>query len=637
MPLVAKLLSVAIALSVTGCPNKRALPPSSEPEVPRDGDQTALRRFEQMQTRFLQEKSASTAITSEFESIVREFPDDPIVPHALLYAGMSATKTGDYDGAIENLDKLVADPDTEDGLIDRGRLYRGIARNYKGDHAGAISDLNASADVLNAKNAGEKAEWLAAMAVALDKSSRVAEAFEYYDRWYAAKSSESERAFIEDRVKTAVADLADGAIADAYNKLSKKSGPAAAHLGLRLASQLTSAGRAEEADEVRAETADARKRIGLVIARATGSQPGDPTRLGAIMPLTGSKNRLGDLTGRGLALAASFAGRAGSGAASGWPKRFTLLMRDSASNSPRAVSELEHLERADVVGVVGPLDRKAARAAADAADRLAIPLVTLTPRPQAETSPWVFHAFHSAEQRARVLARYAVKKGIKDFAIFAPNNGYGKAVGAAFADEVKKLGGVVLAKASYGKPNAANKAIRKNRQLKKPYRAIFIPASAKHLELVAPALAAAFIQPRPLGFKKKVRGKKVLMLSTAEALDDTFMRQAGRHTWGAVLAPGFYADTRHPRIGRFVSRYKTAFNRTPVYVDAYAYDAALAVRAAVEAGADTRAEVAEALADIEVDGITGKLRFGADHRRADDGILFEVRELNGSYEAEAIK
>ena len=630
-----KLLSIALIALACGCPTKkRQLRAPAEPDVPRDGDQNALRRFEDSRTRFFQDKAASAQITEEFESIAREYPDDPIVGHALLYAGMSATRSGDYDAAIENLDKLADEAD-DDQLIKRGRLYRGIARNYKGDHAGAVSDLEAASDAVNSDNEYELIEWLAAMAVALDKSQKVDRSLEYYDRWWLARATPSERSFIEDRVKNAVASLDESLLEGAYGTLVDKKGPAAAHLGVRLAAAL-SATDADRAERIRAETEDARKRFGLAVGALTGGKPGDPARLGAIMPLTGGQNRLGNRTGRGVTLAASFASRAGTGAANGWPKRFTLLMRDSSSEATRAVAGLEALDRDDVIGVVGPVDRRATAESADVATRLGMPMVSLTTRPEAESSPWVFHAVHSAEQRARSLARYAIKKGVKDFAVFAPNNGYGRAVGDAFADEVKRLGGKVTSRARYGKPNEANKAIRKTRVTKKPFQAIFIPDSARALALVAPALSAALLQSRPLGFKGRVRGKKTLMLSTAEAIDDNFIRQAGRHAWGAVFAPGFYADTRHPRIGRFVSRYTRAFNRQPIYLDAYAFDAALAVRAAVEAGAATRAEVAEKLAQIQVEGITGKLQFDAGHMRADDGVLYTVKELNSSFVIEAI-
>lgn len=637
MPLFAKLLSIAVLLSATGCPKKRTIVAPAEPEVPRNGDQTALRRFEESRTKFFQDKTSATQVTEAFESIAREYPDDPIVPHALLYAGMSATKSGDYDAAIENLDKLADEPDADPGLVKRGRLFRGVARNYKGEHAAALADLEAARDVVNGENDSELVEYYAAMATALDKTGKIERALDFYDRWWMARASASERAFIEDRVKTAVSALDEGQVSAAYKNLVDKKGPAAAQLGIRLASQLSAAGQQEQADRVRAETEEARKRLGLAVGRPLSTQPGDPDLLGAIMPLTGRGNRVGNLTARGLSLAASFASRPGSGAANGWPKRFTLLMRDSSTEAARGVAGLEALDRADVIGVVGPVDRKVTAEVSDVAARLGVPLVTLTARPEPETSPWIFHAMHSAEMRARALARHATRLGVKDFAVFAPRNKYGEIVGAAFEAEVKRLGGHVIARATYGKANAANKAIRANRNLKKPYQAIFVPDTADNLELVAPALNAAFIRARPWGFKGKIRGgRPVLMLSTAEAIEDKFLRQAGRHTWGAIFAPGFYADDRNPRIGQFVSRYTRAFSRPPRFIDAYAFDAALAVRAAVEAGARTRSEVAEKLAEIQVDGITGKLRFDSDHLRADDGILFEVKELNGSFVIEAI-
>ena len=52
------------------------------------------------------------SLPRQFEAIVRDYPNDPIVPHALLYAGMSAIRAGDVERALGSLDKVVTDPES---------------------------------------------------------------------------------------------------------------------------------------------------------------------------------------------------------------------------------------------------------------------------------------------------------------------------------------------------------------------------------------------------------------------------------------------------------------------------------------------------------------------------------------------
>ena len=88
---------VAIVLVTAGCPrNKRR---TLTPAIPTDGEVEARDRFEEARASFEREENRATA---EFESIAEEFPEDPIVPWALLYAGVSAVQSGEYQAAIIN-------------------------------------------------------------------------------------------------------------------------------------------------------------------------------------------------------------------------------------------------------------------------------------------------------------------------------------------------------------------------------------------------------------------------------------------------------------------------------------------------------------------------------------------------------
>jgi ABC-type branched-subunit amino acid transport system substrate-binding protein len=91
-----------------------------------------------------------------------------------------------------------------------------------------------------------------------------------------------------------------------------------------------------------------------------------------------------------------------------------------------------------------------------------------------------------------------------------------------------------------------------------------------------------------------------------------------------LLAPGFYAGAADPRARSFVDAYHAAYGQDPHATEAYAYDAVNAIRAAVAAGARTRADLTNALSTGTFDGLTGALHFGPDHGRADSTRLYVV-------------
>jgi ABC-type branched-subunit amino acid transport system substrate-binding protein len=162
------------------------------------------------------------------------------------------------------------------------------------------------------------------------------------------------------------------------------------------------------------------------------------------------------------------------------------------------------------------------------------------------------------------------------------------------------------------------------------FQAVFIADTAERLELLAPALAAADIwaspTPSPAAAGRPTGGRRdVLLLSTASGLGHRLIKEAGRYVQGAVLAPGYYADETDPRTQVFAARHRALFDgQNPGVTEAYVFDAVGVLRTAALRGAQTRADLLRLLAGQTFDGVTGSIRFGADHRRADPPALYVV-------------
>jgi ABC-type branched-subunit amino acid transport system substrate-binding protein len=585
------------------------------PDVPQNGSATARARFQEARAKFLRDGKDS----AEFNRIAEEFPNDPIVPWADLYAGIAAVKDRRWDDAQKPLQHVI-DTKADPRLTLRARLFLGIAANYRGDVATALPLLR-GADVA-VETDDERTEYLAALAFASAGGDRPLQALAVFDQLW-PRVSPTEHAAILARLETVVAGAAPEALRRAVDELADRKGPSLATAASRLALIADEAGNAGEAQRLRELAAPARAAVGLpktiseAVAAASGG--GDPSLIGAVVPLGGKQNPVAIDAVAGLGLAAGVSG--GSGLAA-----IEVRTGVDAASAATAVEELAH---ANVIAIVGPIDGTSVDAAGGRAEGLGVPLLSLATRPEERTTGrFIFHMRHSAEARARALAERAIAGGITKFAVLSPESAYGKAVSAAFVAAVGKGGGKIVVTASY--PNSTKSFSNIVGKLSGDWDAVFVPEVAEQLALFAPALAASGKVPKPLGTKKVAGGRPVLLLSTAEGLTAAYLSAAGRLSEGAWFAPGFYPDDEDATTKPFLDRFVTTYGRLPGATEAYAYDAA---QLAAAGGAGGRGGLAAALGKSTLVGLTGTIRFDADHRRADPGIIYTIVDERGKTSA----
>ena len=597
-------------LVLAACPGRQTRH-TLVPDVPTSGDATARTRFQDARARFLRDGKDS----GEFRRIVEDYPSDPIAPFAQLYAGISDVKARKISTAVKELSEVVetkADP----GLTARAKLFLGIARNYQGDAAGALELLrNADRAV---EDDGDRTEYLAALAYATAAAGNPPiRSLATFDELY-PRVTPTEQAAIVGKIEDVVGRAEPNLVRRAFDELPDRKGPSFAILATRLVALAEQAGNAQEAKRMRDIATPARIALGLPRGPAGDVAATTHTGvLGAVVPLGGKSNRVGEAAVAGLGIAAGV----GDG------KAVAAIEVRAAGDADAINAAIEGLARANVVAIIGPTERDAVDAAGPKADSLGVPLISLSGRAEKHAPLHaVFHIMHSGEARSRALAQRALGKGITRFAVLAPDSGYGKTLTAAFIDQVGKGGGAIVSNVTY-KPDTKS-FVGVVEKLSGGWDAIFIPEDATTLALIAPALDATNTKPRPLGTKKiKGGGRPVLLMSTAENLSGAFLIDAGRHAEGAFLAPGYYPDDQDPASKAFVDRFIAAFGRAPGFVEAYAFDAAQ-LAASVGNG---RSEVLNGLAKAQFVGLTGTIRFDADHRRADPGVVYTVVEESGSY------
>jgi len=605
------ILAACLAPYLAGCAGRQTRR-TLVPEAPTTGDAGARSRFRDARAKFLRDGKDA----GEFLRIVEDYPGDPIVPWAQLYAGIADVKARKPGEAVKILTGVVearADP----GLIARARLFLGIAKNYAGDAVGALALLRSGEVAIEDET--ERTEYIAALAYATAAAGDPPiRSLAMFDQLY-PRVTPTERAAVVARIEEVVATADANLVRRAFDELPDRKGPSFAVVASRLVVLAEQAGNAQEAQRMREIAAPARAALGLpraAFAEVAGAS-GTVGVLGAVVPLGGKSNRIAEAAVAGLGLAA--------GISDG--KAVAAVEVRAAGDGEAVGLAIEQLGRANVIAIIGPTDRDAVDAAGPRAEALGVPLLSLSSRAERHTTRrTVFHMVHSGEARARSLAQRALSKGITRFAVLAPDSGYGKTLTAAFADEIARGGGTIASSVTY-KPETKSFAKTVDK-LTGSWDAVFVPEDATTLALIAPALDASSTKPRPLGTKKLRKGRAVVLLSTAENLTGAFLIDAGRHAQGAILAPGYYPDDQDPTSKAFVDRFVAAFGRAPGFIEAYAFDAA---QLAASAGAGGRAGLVAGLAKLQLAGVTGAIRFDAEHRRADPGVLYTVVEETGSY------
>ncbi|HEX3757671.1 MAG TPA: penicillin-binding protein activator, partial [Kofleriaceae bacterium] len=498
----------------------------------------------------------------------------------------------------------------------RARLYLGIAKNYAGDPAGALELLRGGEPAI--EDDSDSTEYLAALAYATAAAGDPPiRSLALFDELY-RRVTPTERAALLARVEEVVAAADPRLVRRAFDELPDRKGPGFAIVASRLAAIAAQAGNAQEAQRMRDIAEPARAALGL--PRAVGAElvaAGPIGVLGAVLPLGGKASRIGEAAALGISLAAGV----GDG-------RAIAPVEVRAAGDADAVGlAIDDLARAGVIAIIGPTDKDTVDAAGPRAEALGVPLLSLTGRAEKIAARrTVYHVVHSGEARARALAQRAIARGASKFAVLAPENGFGEALSAAFVDEVGRGGGTVVASTSYKTDTRSFAQIVS--KLPGGWDALFVPDGATTLALIAAALDAAGLKPRPPGTRKLRDGRAILLLSTAENLTAAFATDAGRHAQGALLAPGFYPDDQDPATKAFLDRFLAAYGRAPGYIEAYAYDAA---QLAASAGGGGRAGLAAALPRAQLVGLTGTIRFDAEHRRADPGVIYTVVEESGGY------
>jgi branched-chain amino acid transport system substrate-binding protein len=406
-----------------------------------------------------------------------------------------------------------------------------------------------------------------------------------------------------------------------------------------------------------------------------------PQTVGCLLPLSGPYKLYGQRALNGIELALSM-----------WPKdeqgqQIRLEIKDSASEDGTAVQGVRELAAAGVGAIIGPI--VAAPAAAQEAQKLNIPMVTFTQKPDiTSVGDYIFRHFITPQSQVHALVSYFVNRvGLRDFAIMYPREAYGQTFMNLFWDEVIRQGGQVVGAEAYdpqqtdfattirkliGTYYPIPKALEQHSKVEvaeSPYFENHTPQPG-HLDEIVPdpvtRLTGLYFQDPD---QDRVRGPAsgrdieeqadmpsidfdVLFIPDAPKTAALILPQlayhdvrdvylVGTNLWhspqliemakdyaqNAVMADGFSPGSTSEPVRQFVAAYQQIYGSQPGIIEAFAFDTArLLFDIMAGSGIQFRHILRDAMLQaFEVDGVTGSTAFAADGEAIKNLSLLRIK------------
>ncbi len=321
---------------------------------------------------------------------------------------------------------------------------------------------------------------------------------------------------------------------------------------------------------------------------------GGPTKLGAVLPLTGGAALYGTAIQRGVELAYEQAQQDPKG-----PK-IALTVLDSASDPEKAKQALEQLYDDGAIAVMGGVTSAEALAMIPAADQQgAILLSPSASLPQLTgISSNFYRIFPSDFAEGTVMAKYAYDTlRLKTAVILAKQETYAKGIQEVFADELRRKGGQILEQVDFPANTSDFAALADRAATLKP-DCVYVAAYAEEISHLVRELRG--------------HGYTGTILTTSSFAAASNIANAGAAAEGVLFTQSaFDVEGNLPeQVKSFVVAYRAKYKSDPDLYAAHGYDAMKILVEAVRDGNKTASTFWKGLRNLrEYPGVTGIIQF----------------------------
>src|SRR5712691_10590739 len=333
-------------------------------------------------------------------------------------------------------------------------------------------------------------------------------------------------------------------------------------------------------------------------------------RIGALLPLSGALSPYGTDVLNGIRIAFDQVTEAIPQLAVG------LVVKDTEGDAQVLTSERDDLlNEYQPIAVIGPLLSREVKAVAAAADAYEVVFITPTAT-LADVQllgQYLFNTAVNSRALVRDLATYATGPlGWKRFCILAPRDQYGAEMTQAFAEEIHRLGGEIIAVDTYrpddndfGPPLKRIKEadLKRYGKMESPppppqkspptppqkrgakETKIYVPGEAQKVSLIAGQI--------------RFYAAKVGLLGTNGMDTPELLQFDARAVEGAIFADSFFVDSPDPAVRNFADQYRKRFQQPPTAFAAQAYEATKLLLDGILKGATTGRALRETLKNVK--------------------------------------
>ena len=582
------------------------------------------------------------------EQFLKAEPGHPQADETSFRLGQLYLETGDFSAAY-HLFRNFPEEHPKAARQAEARLYLGVSLYFLDDPADSLDVLHALADDPKAGPWAEEIyRYIAENYVKLEN---LPSALTWYARCLESTPEEAARERLQDRVLEVMSVGWEPEALQAATELFPEGFfSEAIHLGvvatcvqrgqLRLAEDHLMRMSAQHPEDVFTS------HIHALLDRMTAEGQPRVCTIGCLLPLTGKYARFGESVLDAMLLGArAFRSPEEKGSS------IRLLVRDTQGDPEVAVERVRELaEDPNVVGIVGPLRASVALASAEEAQKLGIPMITLTQREEvARVGDYVFQNGLTIRQQVDTLVEFVMEEmAFSSFAVLYPKDAYGTLSRDLLENKVLDMGGEFVSAVPYedgetdfqdeirllvGKKFLLEVQRREEEREQKrlleeggevtpggveagfglgeeeseeepilpPFQVLFIPDHFRKVALIAPHLALYDVN-------------EITLLGTNAWNSNQLVELAGEYVRDAVFSDGFFAESNMPYVREFVEDYQRAFQTEPRVLEAQGYDSLLMLEDSfLRTQGKTREEVREALATMEgYAGLSGYTSFNED-------------------------
>ena len=344
----------------------------------------------------------------------------------------------------------------------------------------------------------------------------------------------------------------------------------------------------------------------------SSSSSGDTIKIGAIGPLSGAASTYGISVKEGAQLLEKEVNAAGG--ING--KKIQFVFEDDQADPNSAMQAFNKLVDSEKVSaILGPVTSGATLAVAPNATAKQIPMITPTatePTITKQGRDFMFRGCFVDSFQGEVLAKYATEKLGKKTAAVLYNSGsdYSKGIADSFKAKFEAAGGTIGEFLTYNDKDTDFKAqLTKIKSLNPDI--IVLPDYYNVVGLIAK-------QARDMGIQSQFLG--------GDGWESEELTKIGKDAVnGALYINHYYSGDTEASVKTFVDSYKKEYNKEPDAFAALSYDTSkILVKAIEKAGKTDGAAIKDALASMEMNSVTGNIKFGSDRSAIKSAAIIKV-------------